>query len=219
MARLNLRLCMRLLPATAVVASSALGRGVQRASYYQHRRPAVAFSWSSRGGFSSGESPPAERTARPHATQSEVKSAPETQLRELAAVSPSLLASVVAVASDVDGTLTTPDVTVSPRTVAAIKAVMDSGLLFFPATGKVRGERWARKSGWGECTGNTAAIFYRTGSKGCRQIMLLCESVHGKPSRRPQQDTFLWSLWRELCSAKTDKLHVDYRHEFVVLGL
>ncbi|CAM9538817.1 unnamed protein product, partial [Hapterophycus canaliculatus] len=47
-------------------------------------------------------------------------------------------ATVRAVASDVDGTLTTPEVTVTERTKQAIKAVMDSGLTFFPATGKTR---------------------------------------------------------------------------------
>lgn len=47
------------------------------------------------------------------------------------------MSTVEAVASDVDGTLTTPEVTVTSRTKEAIKAVMDSGLVFFPATGKV----------------------------------------------------------------------------------
>lgn len=71
-------------------------------------------------------------------TSSAAAGASGQALQELEVVSPTLLANVVAVASDVDGTLTTPDVTVTTRTRDAIKAVMDSGLLFFPATGKVR---------------------------------------------------------------------------------
>lgn len=136
MARLNIRLCFRLLPAAAVAVTSTAARGTQRAIYHHHRRPTAAFGWTSRG-VSSGDAS-AERSARIQKLQGTANSTQDVQLQKLADAAPSLLANVVAVASDVDGTLTTPDVTITLRTKQAIKAVMDSGLVFFPATGKTR---------------------------------------------------------------------------------
>lgn len=127
-------LCLRLLPSAAAVSSTA-GRGVQRATYYHnhyYRRP-VAFGWVP------GD---ASRPATTHAAAGAAPAAGvvgnQDHVRELKDVPASLLAAVEAVSSDVDGTLTTPEVTVTSRTKQAIKAVMDSGLVFFPATGKVR---------------------------------------------------------------------------------
>lgn len=138
MVRFNVQLCLGLLPATAVATSSALlGRGVHCATYYHHycRRPSLAFSRSSH--LSSGESS-GEQPSRLPPLQSTPKAGLEAWPQELATAPSSLLESVAAVASDVDGTLTTPDVTVSHRTVSAVKAVLDSEVLFFPATGKVK---------------------------------------------------------------------------------
>ena len=137
MARLNIRLCFRLLPAAAVAVTSTAARGTQRATTYHHRRPTAAFGWTSRG-TSSGE-PSAGRNVRIQKLQGTANSTQAAPLQKLSDVAPSLLANVVAVASDVDGTLTTPDVVITARTKQAIKAVMESGLVFFPATGKVRG--------------------------------------------------------------------------------
>lgn len=126
-------LCLRLLPSAAAISSTA-GRGAQRATYYHryHRRP-IAFGWMP------GD---ASRPATTHAAAAAPAAAvvaghQDHELRELKDVPASLLAAVEAVASDVDGTLSTPEVTVTSRTKQAIKAVMDSGLVFFPATGKV----------------------------------------------------------------------------------
>lgn len=120
-------LCWRLLPIAAAVSSSTTARA-QRATWYHHhhhRRP-VAFGWTA------GEGSRSTTTAtRAVAAQQ------QSHLQELKDVPASTLATIEAVASDVDGTLTTPDVTVTSRTKEAIKAVMDSGLVFFPATGKV----------------------------------------------------------------------------------
>lgn len=137
MTRFNLSLCFRLLPATAVAVSSTVGRGVQRSTYHHRRSTAVAFGWTCRGGHSSGDSSTTGNTAS-RSLHSAAKSIPGSQLQGLVDAAPSLMATVVAVASDVDGTLTTPDVTVTMRTKEAIKAVMESELVFFPATGKVR---------------------------------------------------------------------------------
>lgn len=137
---LKASICLRLLPSATAVSLTA-GRGIQRATYYHHhhhhhRRP-FAFGWAP------GD---ASRPAATHAAAaSEATPAPGVARqqdhhelpRELKDVPASLLAAVEAVASDVDGTLTTPEVTVTSRTKQAIKAVMDSGLVFFPATGKV----------------------------------------------------------------------------------
>ena len=151
MVRFNTRLCLGLVPATVVAASSALGHAGHRSTYYHcyRRRPSVAFGWSSR--LSSGDSA-GERPTSPKPLQSAVKSSSVARPQELAAAPSSLLASVEAVASDVDGTLTTQHSTVSKRTVAAVKAVLDSEVLFFPATGKVRsGNRVAFRSGGMTC--------------------------------------------------------------------
>lgn len=157
MARLNIRLCFRLLPAAAVAVTSTAARGTQRAIYHHHRRPTAAFGWTSRG-VSSGDAS-AERSARIQKLQGTANSTQDVQLQKLADAAPSLLANVVAVASDVDGTLTTPDVTITLRTKQAIKAVMDSGLVFFPATGKVR-VRGRRLGGYeqAEVCNNSAMI-------------------------------------------------------------
>lgn len=126
-------LCLRLLPASAAVSPTA-GRGFQRATYYhQNHRRSVAFGWTLRGGGSAGDPPRSATTAAAAAG-----TAKDHEPQELSNAPASLLATVKAVASDVDGTLTTPEVTVTERTKQAIKAVMDSGLTFFPATGKVR---------------------------------------------------------------------------------
>lgn len=163
------RLCLCLLPAAAAVTSASVRRGFLNAgqhhmtsttnnrnnddgdnnnnndgSLYRHvpwtTRRAVypSFGWTSQAAEATcGGS--RSRSNQLHRSTAEAATAREGGLRELATASPALLASVVAVASDVDGTLTRSDSTVSRRTHDAIKAVMDSGLLFFPATGKVRG--------------------------------------------------------------------------------
>ncbi|TFJ86987.1 hypothetical protein NSK_001321 [Nannochloropsis salina CCMP1776] len=46
---------------------------------------------------------------------------------------------IVLVASDVDGTLLGSSHTISPRTIASIRALRKKGILFVPATGKSRG--------------------------------------------------------------------------------
>ncbi|CAM9280514.1 unnamed protein product [Pylaiella littoralis] len=127
-------LCLRLLPSAAAVSSTA-GRGVQRVTYCHHsyRRP-FAFGWAP-GDTSRHTAATAAAAAAPAAG---VAGQQDHELRELKDVPASLLEVVEAVASDVDGTLTTPEVTVTSRTKQAIKAVMDSGLVFFPATGKTR---------------------------------------------------------------------------------
>lgn len=134
MVRLSVQLCLGLLPVTAM---ALLGHGVRHATYYHHhyRRISLAFGRSSH--LSSGE-PSVEQSSRPSPLQSTVEIGSEARPQELATAPSSLLESVAAVASDVDGTLTTPDVTVSHRTVSAVKAVLDSEVLFFPATGKVK---------------------------------------------------------------------------------
>lgn len=123
-------LCLRLLPNAAGGAlSSTTARGAQRATYYHHhhhRRP-VAFGWTGGEGSRSATT----------TTQAVAAHQQNQDLQELKDVPASTLAAIECVASDVDGTLTTPDVTVTSRTKEAIKAVMDSGLVFFPATGKV----------------------------------------------------------------------------------
>lgn len=136
MARLNLRLCYKLLPATAMAASSVAGRGALATAFHYHR-PTYQYAFGSTSRGVSSEDSPGGKGARNQQLHSTVQGAPGNQLQDLAAASPSLLAKVVAVASDIDGTLTRPDVSVASRTKAAIKAVMDSGLVFFPATGKV----------------------------------------------------------------------------------
>ncbi len=124
--------CLRLagLPSSVSVAalSSTTGRAAQRATYY-HRYPRRQFAFGWAGGDSSR---PATTAAQAVAGQQQ-----DQVLRELKDVPDSLMETVEAVASDVDGTLTTPEVTVTSRTKDAIKAVLDSGLVFFPATGKV----------------------------------------------------------------------------------
>lgn len=158
MARLNLRL----LCSVASTAAAASGRGAQQRTggyqlhryhhqHHQHSRcPALAFSWVYRGTssssscYSAGESPTDGNAAssqrfQPHAVSAVRGGAtPDTHLKPFATIEPSLLATIEALASDVDGTLTTPEVTVTDRTKDAIKAVIDSDVLFFPATGKVR---------------------------------------------------------------------------------
>lgn len=138
MVRFNTQLCLGLLPATAIATASALlGHGVHHATYYHHhyRCPSLAFGRPSH--LLSGE-PSVKNLSRPPPLQSSLKIGSETRPQELATAPSSLLESVAAVASDVDGTLTTPDVTVSHRTVSAVKAVLNSEVLFFPATGKVK---------------------------------------------------------------------------------
>lgn len=146
MTRLNMRVCLGLIPVTTAVAAvnAATRRGFIRTvhspnsngSFNRYRsRPTKAFpafSWSSRGwdSGSKGSSTAAAKSVNPGTALGTPQG--------LAVVPPSLLAAIVAVASDVDGTLTRNDSTVSQRTKDAIKGVMDSGLLFFPATGKVR---------------------------------------------------------------------------------
>lgn len=124
-------LCLRLLPSATAALSSATARCAhQRATYYHHRyRRPVAFGWTA------GEDSRSTTTT----TQTVLAHHQTHNLRELKDVPASDLARIDAVASDVDGTLTTPEVTVTSRTKEAIKAVMDSGLVFFPATGKVSG--------------------------------------------------------------------------------
>lgn len=127
--------CLRLLPGSGAVSSTA-ARGVQRGTCYHHRlhhRPA-SFGWTTRGGGSGGHAP--QSVASSSAAASSAAASSNRELRQLAEAPTSLLATVEAVASDVDGTLTTPEVTVTPRTKDAIKAVLDSELAFFPATGK-----------------------------------------------------------------------------------
>ena len=121
-------LCLRLLPSAAGALSSTTARGAVRTTYchHYHHRP-VAFGWT--GGEGSRSATTTTQAAAAHQQNQD--------LRELKDVPASTLASIQCVASDVDGTLTTPDVTVTSRTKEAIKAVMDSGLVFFPATGKV----------------------------------------------------------------------------------
>lgn len=138
MALLRLSLYLVLFPAATATASSAAGRCLARATYYNHghRRCLAAFGGTSRRLSSAGESTDRKGAHRAQPLRSTVKDARET-LQALSTAAPSVLAAVVAVASDVDGTLSTPDKTVTSRTKDAIKAVMDSGLLFFPATGKV----------------------------------------------------------------------------------
>lgn len=128
--------CLRLLPGSGAVSSTAV-RGVQRGAYYHHRlhhRPA-SFRWTTRGGGSGGRAPQSVASSSSSAAAS-VAASSNREPRQLADAPASLLATVEAVASDVDGTLTTPEVTVTPRTKDAIKAVLDSELAFFPATGK-----------------------------------------------------------------------------------
>ncbi|CAM9649886.1 unnamed protein product [Ectocarpus sp. 6 AP-2014] len=128
--------CLRLLPGSGAVSSTAV-RGVQRGTYYHHRlhhRPA-SFGWTTRGGGSGGHTPQSVASSS-SAAASASAAASNREPRQLADSPASLLATVEAVASDVDGTLTTPEVTVTPRTKDAIKAVLDSELAFFPATGK-----------------------------------------------------------------------------------
>lgn len=140
MARRHLRLCLALLPAaTAAVASSAAGRSLARATYYNHghRRCLAAFGGASRRLSSARGSTDRKGAHRAQPLRSAVKDTTQETLQALVTAAPSVLAAVVAVASDIDGTLTTPDKTVTSRTKDAIRAVMDSGLLFFPATGKV----------------------------------------------------------------------------------
>ncbi|KAG5176139.1 HAD-like domain-containing protein [Tribonema minus] len=48
------------------------------------------------------------------------------------------LPEIKAVASDIDGTCTAPDLQVPQRVMDAIVATLDSGIVFFPATGKSR---------------------------------------------------------------------------------
>lgn len=119
-------LCLRLLPSAA--AASTTARGAQRVTYYHHRHRPAAFGWTA------GEGSRFATTT----TQAVAAQHQNHDLRELKDVSATTLATIEAVASDVDGTLTTPDVTVTSRTKRAIQAVMDSGVVFFPATGKVR---------------------------------------------------------------------------------
>ncbi|CBN75910.1 haloacid dehalogenase-like hydrolase [Ectocarpus siliculosus] len=130
--------CLRLLPSSGAVSSTAV-RGVQRGTYYHHRlhhRPA-SFGWTTRGGGSGGHAPQSVASSSAAAASASA-AASNREPRQLADAPASLLATVEAVASDVDGTLTTPEVTVTPRTKDAIKAVLNSELAFFPATGKTR---------------------------------------------------------------------------------
>ncbi|CAM9138156.1 unnamed protein product, partial [Choristocarpus tenellus] len=62
---------------------------------------------------------------------------------EISSVPKPILSGIKAVASDVDGTLTSPEGKVSARTKSTIKAIMDEGLVFFPATGKTRAGMYA----------------------------------------------------------------------------
>ncbi|CAN0199631.1 unnamed protein product, partial [Ectocarpus sp. 12 AP-2014] len=129
--------CLRLLPGSGAVSSTAV-RGVQRGTYYYHRvhhRPA-SFGWTTRGGGSGGHAPQSVASSSSSAAAASAAASSNCEPRQLADAPASLLATVEAVASDVDGTLTTPEVTVTPRTKDAIKAVLDSELAFFPATGK-----------------------------------------------------------------------------------
>lgn len=119
-------LCLRLLP-SATAAAMSTTRGAQRATYYHHHRRPLAF-----GGWTAGEGSRSATTT----TQAVAAHQQNHGLREFTDVPAATLGTIEAVASDVDGTLTTPDVTVTSRTKEAIKAVMDSGLVFFPATGK-----------------------------------------------------------------------------------
>ena len=122
-------LCLRLVGVPGVAAlSSTTGRCAQRATYY-HRCPRRPFAFGWTGGDGSRPATTATQAVAGH-QQDQI-------LRELKDAPDSLMSTVEAVASDVDGTLTTPEVTVTSRTKEAIKAVMDSGLVFFPATGKV----------------------------------------------------------------------------------
>lgn len=156
-----MRIFRGLIPATAAVTAAAAGGTTRRviiraahnlsSSTYHHSaisrpfyrsrpqpfRRYPAFGWASRGresGANGGRDSGGSGTAAASTTSSVSPGA----LQELATAPESLLSAVVAVASDVDGTLTRKDSTVSERTKDAIKAVLDSDLLFFPATGKVR---------------------------------------------------------------------------------
>lgn len=157
-----MRIFRGLIPATAAVTAAAAGGAttrrvitreaqnlssranhhsiISRPSYRSRPRPCrryPAFGWASRG-KESGANRGLDSDGSGAAAASTTSSVSPGALQELATAPESLLASIVAVASDVDGTLTRKDSTVSQRTKDAIKAVLDSDLLFFPATGKVR---------------------------------------------------------------------------------
>lgn len=106
-------------------------------TFFGTHKHADGSSWAARG-FAGGANDPSGRMGTHskyelHSTQRSTA----TQLGELVDTPPSLLANIMAVASDVDGTLATPETTVTSRTSDAVKAILDSGLMFFPATGKV----------------------------------------------------------------------------------
>lgn len=142
-----MRIHFSLLSAMAVTTSVSGSRNL-RVSPQGPRKPITAFSWASQafaGG--AGETAIGRSDNSQHKLFSTLTSTSSTP-RNFAEVSPALLAKIVAVATDVDGTLSAPGPTVTTRTKDAIRAVLHSGILFFPATGKV-GE--ARCSGQVRC--------------------------------------------------------------------
>lgn len=101
------------------------------------RKPFAGPGWVSRA-FAGGADATGDSThARPHYRLHSSTTSIPTALEDFEAASQALLASIVGIASDVDGTLTSPEVSVTERTKDAIRAVLASELMFFPATGKV----------------------------------------------------------------------------------
>lgn len=137
MVRGSVWMYLGILPTSTVVTLSVPGPAVLRATshYHCHRGVSLAFGWTPR--LSTGELLGGRRLS-PLPSQGVVKASSEIEPYDLAVAPPTLLASVAAVACDVDGTLTTAEMTVSDRTVAAAREVLDSEVLFFPATGRVR---------------------------------------------------------------------------------
>lgn len=119
------------------MAASALGSRSYPVTFSGTHKHVDGSSWAGRG-FAGGANDPSGRMGtRSKYEVYSTQGSTDTELGELVDTPPSLLANIMAVASDVDGTLATPETTVTRRTSDAVKAILDSGLMFFPATGKV----------------------------------------------------------------------------------